>query len=595
MDLDEDGRDSDGDRVDMVGTGASFLMNEKVKHKSIEEKVIFLKGKGLSDSEIRKACKKANLTAPEILLETAPVRGSKDQKEDNVDVLQPGFRDGDDRRDHSSSGNSSRNSTTSSTREGDEELSKGLEVDREKVKRAVGFLKHPAVRRKSEREKVQFLNRQGLSRQEIEKAFEVARIRFDSSRYFGNDEMEEPLDIRPLRMNHTSANADENSEKVAKSQHETESVSPMRTDTLEDSENVGKEENLDSETLSEEKLQRKRQADVSNAKVFLSDKKIMKTPIFERIKYLRSKGLKDDIILEAGGELGLESEMAEALEKYDITEDDDNSSILKKKRLKEVDSVALFLRDDKVADSSLIKRITYLRGRNINDDVILEAAKAADLFEAVKETMERFDISEDDSPQTKAEKNRMKDIEDAKAFLQNSKVAQMPLLERIRFLRRKGMDDEIIREAARPLGFENAIEKVISVEEKGSIDNIEDELVRKGVSFLLDERASKSSFADKVSFLKQRGLSQMQIKETFEVAGVPFDDPAERGMSANVQQALSFLTDERTKSMHTQAKIDFLRNKGLSQEEVVEAFKRANLSMDTGKSNAFAVQIKANS
>lgn len=58
MDITADGLDSDGDRVELINTGANFLVNDTVRKKPLDEKIVFLKRKGLNDSEIRKACTK---------------------------------------------------------------------------------------------------------------------------------------------------------------------------------------------------------------------------------------------------------------------------------------------------------------------------------------------------------------------------------------------------------------------------------------------------------------------------------------------------------------------------------------------------------
>ena len=624
MDVDESGLDSDGDSREMIDTGANFLVNDSVKDMALEDKLVFLIRKGLSEAEIRKACVKAKVKAP-ASLPRVEVRedyvregarflekpaAEKMKVEERVDFLQSKDLSNEEielafkKVGLESPGLAVfRAKTATETTEVDVDVD--VDLDAEKVKSAVAFLSNPDVRSQAQKVKVAFLQKKGLSKGEIKAAFEQTgsgspfdgegtgettrpemvakavtffkhprartmrtdeRLRYLQSKGLTKEEIEAAKEQMKSGkgadgkiasgvafFKHPSVQTKSTREKIAFlkqkgfSREEIEEAAAQAGIRLTPS--AGLFVNETSGKISEEDTEVPKEGDIPSTSErvarFFADKASAAQPLEDRVRYLQDQGVSEDDIMAGASQFGMQSAVRLALDRLAQEADLSEEDLASKKRVKQG---TLFLQNKQTKLKSIKERVGFLEKQGLDEQEILKAFIGA----GVEIPPDYADID----PNLREEK-----VEMAARFLQNESVKRRSDAKKIEFLQGQDISLPEIDAAAARLGVKLSKEPA-------------DAELEKALNFLLDDRVKGQATKDKIEFLKNQGISGAKIEQAFQQAGLSMTASADEGL---VLQAVRWLVNERTRDKSTEEKVQFLRSKELSADQIREAFQRANL------------------
>lgn len=585
-------------REDMVKNGAIFLNHKSMASKTLREKLEFLKTKGMTATEVAKACERAKVDLPSDLRKefaastTTTTEGGRGTG---------GGSDG-SKVNEASSGNAK--SGRSSAEDGTPES-----VRSEMVQKGVTFLSHPSVVSKPVVEKLAFLREKSLTEAEIKQACKETNVAYIAGTV-GLSQENVRKAVAFLR--HPSAQGRPLQEKISYlrskglSTEEIEAacrqvgvrsagigMSYTNAELNEPFEDVSEEDDRDSssktpKTLTNEEVESMRR--VRQGQRFLLHEKTQKLENRDKVSFLLGKGLSLDEIESCFAVVGLpwdEEEMKSVkpedqskarMERAERFLEDQREKVPEDETF-DAQKQALFLCQQGIPEKEL-SRVFEKLGLELDTSKLDEdmvnigrtfAQKAGTGAKARNFLQKEKNLSEDQINRAfqGLENNP---VELARRFLTSSQAAREPLAERINYLRQhQNLSDEHIREALQLAGLE-------ATEQDFQDPATVDPLVAQGATFLSSAAAAAASLSQKKEFLSSKGLSKSQIMAAFQRAGLDPEKETVPRPEADplVIQGRAFLTSPKTASVSLAERAAFLRSKGLSEEQIKSAFELSN-------------------
>ena len=610
MDVDDSG--------EMVLTGANFLLNDAVRHKPLQERLAFLMRRGLTEAEIRKACAKAGVEAPPALPTVAVRAEYVEQGAAFLGKPAAGKMKADEQVDFLQSKDLSNDEIEAAFKRAGlaspglplfKPMQVDVEVDAAKVKDAVAFLADPNVQRQPLEAKKEFLKKKGLKDSEIAAALakvepaeeeapgrpemvakavtffkhprarrmkEEERERYLRSKGLSAEEIQAArekvkggaggsggkLESAVAFFKHPAVRTKTTREKIAFLKQKGFSMQEIQQAAQEAGVQLSPSAGLfvnetsgqvEEENAAESKEEKQEEPSmIERVARFLGDKTSAAQPLEDRLRYLQRQGVGEEDLIAGASKLGMQSAVKAALESLageaSLTEEERASK-------RRVQQGTLFLQNKQTKLKSVKDRVSFLEKQGLDEQEILRAFIRAGVEIPP-------DYAEAD-PNLREEK-----VEMAARFLQNEKVKHRSEAQKIQFLAEQGISASEIDAAAARLGIKLSKEQL-------------DPEVEKALNFLLDDRVRGQSTKDKVAFLRQQGIPIDKVTQAFKQAGLSMTETTDE---AGVLQAVRWLLDERTKEKPPHVKLSFLRSKGLTVDQLREAFKRAGLEYPEGAS-----------
>jgi len=475
-------------RDDVIASAVSFLQDEKVKDRSVEEKVQFLREKGVNRTEILVACEIVGVTPPASMQFAEKFR-------------------------------------------------------KEMIESGAAFLEMEDLKGKSVEEKLKFLKTKGLTVGEIVRSCEIAELE------------------------------------------------PMPTAQ-------------EIEALNEYEEREAREDMISNGAIFLKHPDMLKRPLRERLKILKSKGLIAVEIEAACARAGisldpeLKAEFATGKQKKELSQ---SATIQEEPQGHDNVSKAQNDNGEEVRPDMVRKGVTFLnhpKARVLRNAEKLAFLRSKKLTESeIEESCKKSNIPYDDPASLSSSSvdvgQNAGNVQKAIALLKHPSSQGRSLEDKIQFLISKGLSRQEIEEACRTLGLsvpalstnltEGRIRRSFTAAETGKNSDLDSaKRIHQGVTFLQNERSTEADAKENVAFLLGKGLSMDEVEIAFVTAGLPWNkteyeqvEPRNED-AARMESAEKFLRDG--KDLQTKAR--YLREKGFSTAAIEDAFSNLGHNFD---------------
>jgi len=558
-------------RGSMVDNGASFLKMDQIKSKSFQDRISFLKSKGLNDTEIYRACQAAGISP-------------HPSKEDISKV----------------SGHTSK------------------PIREEMVSNGATFLSDPSVVNKSVEEKLKFLQKKGLSGAEIRTACERFHLVINQDlveEYFDKvnetiqtDDTLPAVHVVEFRddmvskgikfLNHPSAAAKSTAEKSSFLKSKGLTVEEINKSYESWSNGGGTQENQQ----------------VEKAKRFISHPSAASKSLREKVQFLRSKGISDNDIKTACRAVGISMNNTRgeyirpnwtaATTMYMNCTSADDTLETEALRRKQVNDAKEFLLKEETISEPVEKKISFLLGKGILKQHIKEAFFMIGIHveDSLIEGAASGDLNEDQLNQAiEFIKNSDKqDPEKLMDFLSTIKMIPMDIIREA--FQSAGYSTEEIdnfilenRETLIELGISFLKQPGVNPRDQSTVDfllkkglapneietlvqtlNLDASKIQHGKNFLMDDDTSRSSFTDKVRFLKSKGLNEQEIIEAFKAANVPMESVEQESQNV-LQKSIAYLKNPLSAAYSTEEKTLFLRSKSIPEGIIQKAFESVRM------------------
>ncbi|GBG28837.1 Peroxisomal membrane protein PEX14 [Hondaea fermentalgiana] len=583
-----------------VKKAVAFLQHPSAQSRPLREKISYLSSKGLSKDEIEEACRQVGLVKSGITMNATSAQILSSSKDGGDGGETDAEQEGADESDAHGTNSTSSAKNPSPSRAGDDRKSDADDLEsRRRIRQGERFLQHAKTQELDEEAKASFLLGKGLSLDEVETAFAVAglpwaadkmknvapedqsKARMERAERFLREQMDkvsegETLDaakqalfLRQQGMSETELTSvftdlglDFDADKLDQDMVEIGKVFVTRAGPTEEARTFLREKQNLTDSQIERAFDGRQEDRIERARRFLLSPRAVRTPLADRIRFLReSQKLDTDQIKQALALAGLEATEAEILAAGDSVD-------------AKVMQGAAFLTSPAAASASLAERKEFLRSKGLSEAQINQAFERAGL-DPSKEGPQRPELD----PL----------VLQGRSFLKNRKTADTSPADRASFLRNKGLSEEQVRAAFElagqpppPLPSESPAEggttsAKVPVKSAGG-SGAEDLLVEQAAKFLVNEQAASATIGERKAYLRSKGLSDAQIEAAFAKAGLstgPEDDVRED----MVDRGARFLKDPNTADTPIEDRVDFLKQQGLTEDEILQAAMRAKVSL----------------